>query len=302
MKVDIKDKSLVENYVLSLNKKIKRGIAFGLATAIGLIQVSSIYKDKDNIDAMLDDVILEVSSDEVNSLNIIINDNDCSDAFFNDVCNKLREDGLEFASTTNNKGINQDNCTVITLDQQYSSGVSTLIFAPYDNTRLGNSDSLSLSMQSAFLQNGFFADNLSSGKLGFRENENGEVIYLVPTETEEAIDSNNNTSFVTISLGTNNSNAEWVAKSIENGLARQVYYLNNFDSDTDLLYRSGDNEDIEVVAKHFDSTVHDLNLYNNLNGSETLNHQVIVNPRTCYMNVFDKNTQLKIDEVKTRAY
>ena len=57
-----------------------------------------------------------------------------------------------------------------------------------------------------------------------------------------------------------------------------------------------------MVAKHFDSTVHDLNLYNNLNGSETLNHQVIVNPRTCYMNVFDKNTQLKIDEVKTRAY
>lgn len=302
MKVNIKDKKFVENHALKLEKNIKKGIALGLATALGLIQVSSMYKEKNNIDDMLNDVVLEVSSDDVNNMNIIINDNNCSDVFFNNVCDVLREDGLEFTATSNNEGINQDNCVVVTLDQQYSSGEATLIFAPYDNTRLGYSDSLTICMQSAFLQNGFFADNLSAGKIGFRENDNGEVSCLIPTDTEEAINNSYDTSFVTISFGTSNVNATWVAKSIENGLARQVYYLNNFDSNTDLLYRSSENEDVDVVAKYFDSTAHDLDLYNNLKGNKSLNNQVVVNPRVCYMNVFNKNTQLKIDEVKTRAY
>lgn len=302
MKVSLKDKDNINNNSFILKRSMKKGIAFGLALGIGLIQVSSIYKDNNDLSSMVNDVVLEVSSDDINNMNIIINDNNCSDAFFNDVCDKLREDGMEFTETSNNNDINQDNSVVITLDQQYSSGEATLIFAPFDNTRLGYSDSLTLSMQKAFQQNGFFSDSISAGKLGFRENENGEVTNLIPTETEEAIDSNYDTSFVTISFGTSNVNADWVAKSIENGLARQKYYLNNYDANTDLLYRANANEDVNVVAKYFDSTVHDLNLYNNLNGKDTLNSQVVVNPRVSIMTVFDKNTQFKIDDVKTRAY
>lgn len=302
MKVSLKDKDTLESNMLLLKKSAKKGAAFGLALGLGLSLVSSVYNDNNDLNTMVNDVVLNVSSDDINDMNVIINDNDCSDVFFNNVCDILREDGLEFTSTSNNEGINQDNSVVITLDQQYSSGFNTLIFAPYNNTRLGYSDSLALSMQSAFLQNGFFADELSAGKFGFREDENGNITNLIPTETEEAIDDNYDTSFVTISFGTSNVNAEWVAKSIENGLARQKYYLNNYDSNTDLLYRSNANEDVEVVANYFDSTVHDLNLYNNLNSNDTLNSQVIVNPRVSIMTIFDKNTQLKIDDVKTRAY
>ena len=300
MKVSLKDKEKIEESKFSLKKSLKRGLALGLALGIGL--VSSNYDDGNDLDSMINDTFLEVSSDDINDMNIIINDSNCSDVFFNDVCDKLKEDGLEFTITSNNDGINQDNSVVITLDQQYSSGEATLIFAPYNNTRLGYSDSLTLSMQKAFLQNGFFADDLSVGKFGFREDDNGNVTSIIPTDTEEIIDDNYDTSFVTISFGTHNINAEWVAKSIENGLARQKYYLNNYDSNMDLLYRADSNEDVEVVAKYFDSTVHDLSLYNDLSSNETEKPQVIVNPRVSIMPVFDKNTQLKIDEVKTRAY
>ena len=300
MKVSLKDKDKIEEKRFSINKSLKRGLAFGLALGIGI--VSSNYDDGNDLDSMINDVVIEVPSDDVNDMNVIINDNNCSDVFFNEVCDILKEDGLEFTATSNNKGINQDNSVVITLDQQYSSGEATLIFAPFDNTRLGYSDSLTLSMQSAFLQNGFFADTISAGKFGFREDENGVVTNLVPTETEEAINNNYDTSFVTISFGTNNVNAEWVAKSIENGLARQKYYLNNYDSNTDLLYRADSNDNVDVVAKYFDSTVHDLTLYNNLGNSDTLNSQVIVNPRVSIMTIFDKKTQLNIDDKKTRAY
>lgn len=299
MKVSLKDKDKLEENKFSIKKSLKQGLAFGLALGIGI--VSSNYNNNDLSD-MINDVVIEVSGDDVNDMNVIINDNNCSDVFFNEVCDILKEDGLEFTATSNNKGINQDNSVVITLDQQYSSGEATLIFAPFDNTRLGYSDSLTLSMQSAFLQNGFFADTISAGKFGFREDENGVVTNLVPTETEEAINNNYDTSFVTISFGTNNVNAEWVAKSIENGLARQKYYLNNYDSNTDLLYRADSNDNVDVVAKYFDSTVHDLTLYNNLGNSDTLNSQVIVNPRVSIMTIFDKNTQLNIDDKKTRAY
>ena len=300
MKISLKDKD-INNESLSLKKVIKRGIAFGLAAGISLSLVADI-ETSDELDTMMEPVTLEVSSEDVNDMNIIINDNDCSDVFFNEVCNKLKEDGLEFTATSNNEGINTDNSVVITLDQQYSSGEATIIFAPYDNTRLGYSDSLTLAMQSAFLQNGFFADDLATGKLGFRDDGNGNVTRIVPTDTEEAIDSNYDTSFVTISFGTSNVNAEWVAKSIENGLARQNYYLKNYDAGNDLLYRSSDGEDIKVVADYFDSNVHELSAYNNLSGKEELNSQVIINPSVNSMTVFNKNIVLNIDEVKTRAY
>ena len=303
MKVSLKNKDAIENDKLLIKKSCKRGLALGLAVGIGLSISSSIYKNSnDDLNNMVNDINLEVSSDDVNNMNIIINDNNCSDTFFNDVCDKLKDDGIEFTATSNNDGINQDNSVVITLDQQYSSGEATLIFAPYDNTRLGYSDSLTLSMQRAFQQNGFFSDNISVGKFGFRENEDGSVTNLIPTETEEAIDNNYDTSFVTISFGTSNVNAEWVAKSIENGLARQKYYLNNYDSNIDLLYRADAGEDVEVVAKYFDSTIHELTAYNNLNNSETTNPQVIINPSVGEMTIFNKNVQLEIDDVKTRAY
>ena len=54
-----------------------------------------------------------------NNSNIIINDNDCSDTLFQMVCDKLREDGIIFQVTSNGVNIDQDNSTVITLDQQY---------------------------------------------------------------------------------------------------------------------------------------------------------------------------------------
>lgn len=299
MKISLKNKDALDNNLFSLRKLAKSGIAFGLLIGIGLTQVSS---DNNDLDSMMQPTVLEVSCDDINDMNIIINDNDCSDTFFNEVCDNLKNDGLVFTTSNKNDGINVDNSVVVTLDQQYSSGSNTLIFAPYDNTRLGYSDSLTLAMQSAFLQNGFLIDGLSQGKLGFRDDGNGNVTTTIPTETEEDIDSNYDTSFVTVSFGTTNVNAEWVAKSIENGLARQKYYLDHYDSNTDLLYRANAGEEVSVVAQYFNSNAHDLSNYNNVGSNESLDQQVVVNPGVSNMTVFDKDTQLEIDSVKTRAY
>jgi hypothetical protein len=312
LKINLNNKEFFNvNSKYKLKKIAKKGMIVASMLAVlgsGLVGCdkknndSCDYISNDDFTSMSETINEDVSTDEINQMNIILNDDDCSDSLFSEVCDKLTEDGISFKTTKDEDSINVGNSTVITLDQQYNSGASTLIFAPYDNTRIGYSDSLALSMQAAFSQNGFFADNILCGKIGYREDENGNISSYVPTETEEAIDIDSDTSFVTISFGTENVNAEWVAKSIENGLARQKYYLDNYDSDYDLIYRANAGDSIDVVAGYFNSDSTTLNNYNKIKNSTLLDGQTVINPNVTSMEVFNKNSMFSIDDVKTRAY
>lgn len=285
-------------YKLSRNSKI--GIILSIVS-LGAI-VSGLFGEKNQNNDFNMPITSDISISDINDMNIIINDSSCSDAFFNEVCDILRKDGIDFSTTENCIDINKDNSTVITLDQQYSSGSNTLIFAPYSNTRLGDSDSLAISMKSAFEQNGFFVDNILCSQIGFEEDENGNVKYNVATDTEKAIDDDKDVSFVTISFGTMNTNAEWTAKSIENGLARQKCYLNNYDNDTDLIYCAGIDDSLDEVSKYFGTSPGSLSSYNNLKNNSFNDKQAVVNPNVQESDVFDKYHIFEIDGVKTRAY
>ena len=98
---------------------------------------------------------INISIEEVNSLNIIINDNDCREEFINSVCEELDKDGIKFTFTRNGENIDVDNAVVITLDQQYMAGPGTVVFAPLENERLGYSDALAIAAQKAFYEKGF---------------------------------------------------------------------------------------------------------------------------------------------------
>lgn len=242
-----------------------------------------------------------VEVDDVNQLNIILNNNDCDDSLFQDVCDCLKEDGFTFQTSRNGFNINQDNSTVITLDQEYSAGENTIIFAPYNNTRIGHSDSLAIAMQSAFDQNGFLMGNIVCSQIGYNEEKNGEVDNI-PTETEKQIDEGCDTSFVTISFGTQNVNGRWVAKSIESGLARQRYYLDHCDSHTDLLYRASKDDSIDMVSDYFGTDSNKLKAYNKVNQEQLNDSQAIINPEVSDLEVFDRDSLFEVSGVKTRAY
>lgn len=244
---------------------------------------------------------LEVSLDSVNDMNIIINDSDCSDSFFEDVCSYLSSYGLKFDITRNCIDINEEDCTVITIDQQYNSGYGSLIFAPFNNARLGYSDSLALAMKAAMEKNQIIVDDIMSGKVGFRKDENGEVSTLVPTESEEKIESDRNTSFVTISLGTQNTSAEVISRSILDALIRQKYYLEHYDSQTDLLYRANTGEDIDIIANYFSSSVADLLEVNELSDVNILEAQTIANPNVKGMVSFNSEYNFSLGEEKSKT-
>lgn len=300
----------IDDNMSTKNKYKLKGTKFGIAllTSIGLVSggylLSDKKKDNSEVKKMIDESTIQITSipkNDVDELNVIINDCDCSDNLFDNVCDKLRDDGIIFKQSRNNEEVNYDNSIVITLDQQYVSGADTFIFAPYDNARIGESDSLALSMQTAFKQNGFLSDDILCGVIGYRENEDGGVTGIIPTKTEEAIDSSKDTSFVTISFGTDNVNAEWVAKSIENGLARFVDYRNNYDTQQDLIYRADVGQSADDVANYFGTSFEDLCSFNKLE-SKQLNAQTIINPVAGNTEPFNKITIYNIGNVKTRAY
>ena len=233
---------------------------------------------------------------DANSTNIIINDCDCSDTFFIELCSLLNESGIDFTTTRKCNGIGVDGSTVITIDQQYNAGKSTMIFAPYDNTRTGYSDSLALAMQAAFNQNGQEVSKLYCGKVGYYEDNNGNISRSCPTETEQAIDSLSEVSFITIALGTECKDASLIAEIIKNGIVRQKYYLDNYDKNADLVYRASKNDSIENVAEYFSSDIGNLSLINNIKDAAFQDSQAVINPNVIGMPVFDKNSVFNLSD------
>ena len=278
-------------------------LSLALASAVVANMNDKLIEDSKKVELPEKTSLMTINTDneKLNNLNIILNNSTCSDYLFNGICSSLEEDGISFISTKNCIDINRDNSTVITLDQQYNAGKNTLIFAPYNNSRIGYSDSLAVSMKSSFEQAGFNINGLVCSQIGFMKDANGNVNYNVPTDTENAIDENNETSFVTISFGTGNIEANKVAKCIENGLARHKHYIDNYDNKTDLVYRANGDEEINVVADYFDSNPYDLKKYNNINNSTLSDSQAIINPQVASIDSFDNNCDIELNNIKEKV-
>ncbi len=236
----------------------------------------------------------DIPLDEVNNLNIVINDSDCSDTFFAGIIDRLQDDGLNFRTVINSSDINYDGHTVITLDQQYSSGADSIVFAPYNNTALGNSDALALATKAALLHNNISVSNILCGQVGYVPDENGNVSTMRKTDTEMHVDADHDTSFVGISFGTNENSPEKVAKAIEETLARYVHYIDNYDNSTDLIYRAGINDKIDDVSSYFGSDSYQLKDFNNMKDDYFSDSQTIVNPEVARIDAFKDTTNFKL--------
>lgn len=257
MGINIKDLNIFKN---KKNLKLsRRPMAGALASFIvmGLISanlhaermdIKKRNEDTDNSIVATFEKPIDVSVEQVNDLNIIINNSNCSDSFVSGIAVELDNDGIIYTLTENEKNINVNGAVVISLDQQYISGPGMAVIAPYENNRNGNSDALALAVSTGFDELGFLVSDIQCGKIGYKELEDGTVVEKIPTESEEAINANNDTSCVTICFGTNNTNPELVGKAIKLSLARYINYLSNENSFSDLIYRKEVGDSVENVA------------------------------------------------------
>lgn len=242
---------------------------------------------------------INVSLEEINSLNIIINDSNCREDFINSVCEELDRDGIKFTFTRNSQNIDVDNAVVITLDQQYMAGPATVVFAPLENGRIGNSDALALAAEKAFYEKGFLVDGVACGQMGFRENENGTISERIPTETEDAIGKDKNTSFVTISFGTQNTHAGLTASSIEAMLTRYYSYINAGYGEEDLIYCVEDGQSYDDIGEILGTSGEALDEYNTTSDeSVLLTGEALINPAAGQRREFNKHvpTNLYVDK------
>ena len=287
---------------LKVTKSSKVGVASSISLANGVtLDIHFSGNETDSRRKELEGMVaspITISASDINDMNIILNDHDCSDSFFQEVVRKLKEDGIEVGIARGCQGINHDNTTVVTIDQQYNAGVDAIIFSPYDNVRIGHSDSLALSMQRAFQQNGSSNCQIVCGKNGFREDETGNVQTQVPTDTENAIDADCEVSFVTIALGTQPLSPTDVSYVIENGLARQKCYLNSDDNQTDLIYRASSSDSVDVVANYFGTDTSRLLKRNILQDGMFSDSQPVINPYVDEMKAFDANRLFQVGSEK----
>lgn len=309
MKINLRKTSILEDG--DKNYKISRKIKTGIITAALIVGIPALmfnsnkkneYDYSDNppadireFEEVVSEEPIDVSLEDINSLNIIINDNDCSDTFMESIYNRLEKDGIKFIATKNSNNVDVDNSVVVTLDQQYISGPSMIVLAPYNNERNGNSDALALAANTAFYEKGFFTDGIECGKRGFREKEDGTILERIPTDTEEKISQDKNTSFVTICFGTENVNSDLVVDSIENMLARYYSYINKNEKD-DLIYRSDVNDNLDNLSIKYNTSVNYLKMINNINTDFLPVDTTIKHPNTENIREFDITIPISIND------
>lgn len=313
MKIDVRYKELLKKK--SDHYKLSRKIKTGFISAVALVGIPAMMFSNKNkgADSMNDNYQnvgtyqeaktedpINVDINEVNELNIIINDNDCSDTFMESIYNNLEADGIKFKTTKNSENIDVDDSVIITLDQQYISGPGMLVIAPYDNERRGNSDALALACEASFYENGFFTDGIECGKKGFREMEDGTIMERIPTSTEENISSDKNTSFVTICFGTDNTNPLLVTASIEGMLTRYCSYIKNGNKDEDLIYRTEKDDTYDSLTAKYGYSENYLKLMNNLDTEELPIDSTIKNPDVKDIREFDTVVPVNLYVEKTK--
>lgn len=223
---------------IKLKKKIGKIVTLGVLSGV-IIANRQNDSSKVNIDLdnMVSDSTLEVSIDDINdSLNLIINDNDCGNAFFENFCQSLENQGVEFLTSRANDNLDYENSTVITLDQQMVTGEGIALVGPQKDGTANHSEALLMSMLVTLHNDGWDA-NAIAGISQYQSLDNGDVIYTtVPSPTEQMATKSD--AQITVAIGTMPTDAttEKLAKDVTVALGRYSHYLMN------------DAKDVEIIA------------------------------------------------------
>lgn len=264
---------------MKLKKKIGKIVAMGALTGVIITNGQNNPSEVNNdLDSMVSDSTLEVSIDDINeNLSLVINDNDCGNAFFENFCQSLEEQGIEFITSRANDNLDYENSTVITLDQQMVAGEGIALVGPQKDGTANHSEALLMSMLVTLHNNGWEA-NAIAGISQYQSLDNGDVIYTtVPSPTEQAATKSD--AQITVAIGTMPADAttEKLAKDITVALGRYSYYLMN------------DAKDVEIIADP--KSVHAE--YDN---SYYFDKQII------YANSFNHSQQVEIVDSKSQHH
>lgn len=251
-----------------LVRKIRNGIILAFST-IGVAAMASNFSSKEeHSEDLISPTTVNVSIDDINQLGVILNDNDCGNSFFKNICSSLEEYGLEFEISNHNDNIQCDNATVITLDQQLSYGEETFLIGPCQDGTANKSEALLKATQVTFANRGWNTQSLA-GLQKYATGTDSDTVYTkVPSPTEE--NTPESSSQITIAIGTGGSffSSEKIAEDVILSLARYQNYL-----DKESAYVE---EEIDALAPHMKN---DNSYFFNsqINNAKSFDPSVVVN-------------------------
>lgn len=202
------------------------------------------------INSMLSSGTIDVSVDKINELNIILNDHDCGNAFFKNLCDKLSEKGIVFQTSVKDDNIMQENATIVTLDQQNVTGENIELIGPCKYTNQNDSAALLKAFEVVFKKRGITVDCLA-GIGQYQSLDNGDVIYTsVPSDTEKNTFANN--SQITVSLGTLDLgySIDMIVDNLIEVFVRYQYFLEN-EKDGSLIEEKIPNKTLNNYDNHY---------------------------------------------------
>jgi hypothetical protein len=240
------------------------------------------------------DTELTVSVDRINDESLIVlHNSNCDEKFFNAVCEYLKLTDLIFITGNDTKAMKAKRGIVICLDQKYNVGKHTMIFAPFDNDRNGDSDLLTLSMKAAFDRNDFEVNDIRSGKVNINDEKDKLAVTYEPFQSEIDIEPERNVSLTTIAFSFYDLvSPKDIAISIYYGILRYYYYLDNVLDTYDLIYRARTNENISDISEVFACNKDEILRYNKLTSDVIDSPQVLINPIVEKQKVLSKTTHM----------
>lgn len=215
-----------------LTKKLKGPILAGtIAASVTVFGSQALFhvsdQNTEQPSDLLSDRVISVSTDDINDLNLIVNDNDCGNAFFVDICDYLEKQGLDFITSKQNDNLKYEDATIITLDQQMMSGEGITFIGPKQDGTANHSEALLKAMQVTFHTRGWDTTS-EAGIAEYQTLDNGEISYVtVPSPTE--VDSLDSSAQVTVAIGTtpDGYTTQKIAEDLMLSLARYQDYLKN---------------------------------------------------------------------------
>ena len=213
---------------LNLKAKIGKIATLGALTGVLIASGQKLSSNLNHdLDTMISENSIDVSTNDINQLNLIINDNDCGNAFFENFCHSLESQGIEFLTSRANDNLDYENSTVITLDQQMVTGEGIALVGPQKDGTANHSEALLMSML-VTLHNDGWETNAIAGISQYQSLDNGDVVYTtVPSPTEQI--ATKSEAQITLAIGTMPAEAttDKLVKDVIIALGRYSHYLAN---------------------------------------------------------------------------
>lgn len=251
--------------------KTRVGMAvFAVALTASAIAYNNHTKTDENISVEIEDNTIYSDITDLNDLNIVLVNDGVQDGFFDDLTNKLENDGISVKTVNGSYSVEymDGSETYISL-LDYNNDGKTKVIGQYTD-RENQADPLAISLNACLSKNGLTDMGIQCGIKGYSDNG---YQTLKESPVESALGENGANCFVTIAVD-GNTDVDKFTDSFTEGLLRFQEYA-KVANDFNLITRVGGGQTLDMIADKYNSSLEYLQLVNNMKNDRIVVDQTL---------------------------